>query len=804
MKRILLASTALLAATPAAAQITAGQVATPDDVIVVRAQKREQDIRDVPLAITAFDQDGMDRLGVQQFDDLADFVPGLEVQEQSANNPGFVIRGITSDSGEATIEPRIAIFQDGVPISRSRGSFIELFDSEVEVVRGPQPTLFGRSALIGALNITSSRPVLDETFGKIRVGAGDFGYRLAEGIFNTALGESAALRVAGRYKKRDGYIDNLIGEDLNGYELGAFRASLLFTPTDNLDITLIGNYQEDDNPGTSFKSGTFLPIDEMGSVGKLNPSDAAALSAFGGIEGGRDLGLERDVYGFTALVDYQINDTFTLNSVTNYREFDSSEVFDPDGFNLELFAFAENAESEQFFQEFRLGFDNANGFTGFIGASIFDEEGFQEVPLFIGEPAAQALLGGLLSDPLFGLITVTPDGVVPPPNAFLPTQNATPLSPFFGSDLGVAGEQFTNFGETTSYDIFADATYAFNERLEVTAGLRYTLDEKKSGYSAGLLSAPSTLAPVFGAGLFIGGAVFNNFTPVFVEEDFDGLTYRLAAKYDLTDDLTIFTNYGRGRRPEILFYSLDISEPGINPNSFEEVEAETTDAFDIGLKGNILGGLATIDLAAYYYEYSNFQTTVRDGNTGILRPENAGNASGPGFEASATVFAADWATLFANYAYNGVEFDDKGDDGQEQARAGNRFRLAPENAYTIGAEFTCECKWGEWSFIPVYSWKGEMFFDDDNDRPDLQPPDPITNPTGDLVQDEVEDGYGLLDLRLTFRPNAIDGSAIEVFMENVTDEEYLLDAGNTGDTFGIPTFIAGAPRTWGVVLSKDF
>ena len=366
-----------------------------------------------------------------------------------------------------------------------------------------------------------------------------------------------------------------------------------------------------------------------------------------------------------------------------------------------------------------------------------------------------------------------------------------PTNPASVVPLGVAAEEFTNFGETTSYDIFADATYAFTDRFEVTAGIRYTYDDKSSGYSAALIGAPSPLAGGLPVGLFIGGAALNNNQPVFVDDEFDGVTYRVAAKYDLNDDLTVFANYGHGRRPEVLAYQNDTSTVGIDPANFTTADAEEVDAFDAGLKGFLFDGVVGIDLAAYYYDYTNFQTTVRDPNTGTVLVENAGNASGPGFESAVTLFPADWANLFVTYAYNGVEFDDEDDDGNPQTRAGNRFRLAPEHAYTIGAEFTCVCEWGEWSFVPVYSWKGETFFDDDND-------------TGDAVQDEVEDGYGLLDLRLTFRPAAIEGFAVEVFGENVTDEEYLLDAGNTGDGFGIPTFIAGPPSTYGVILSKDF
>lgn len=800
MRRHLLLTVAMAAALPALAFSTATAQESEDDgdVIIVTAQKRDQDIRDVPFAITAFDQDGLDQLGIQQFDDLANFVPGIEVQEQSANNPGFVIRGITSDSGDATIEPRVAIFQNNVPISRSRGSFVELFDSQVEVVRGPQPTLFGRSALIGAFNITTVRPELgtDNMFsGFARVGGGNEDFLFAEGAVNASFGDTFAVRVAGRYKERDGYIENLIGEDLNGFGTTALRASARWMPTDRFEANLIGEYQNDDNPGTSFKSGTFLPVDSAGTPGSIDPSEAAALSSFGGLEGGRELGLERDLYSLTLLLDWQINDMFTVSSVTNYREFDSSEVFDPDGFGLPLFAFAENAESEQFFQEVRLGFDNASRLTGFIGASIFQEEGSQNVPLYYDERVAQALLGGFLFSGTPGTTQT------PPPLAALPTVNADPSSPLFGAPLGIFAEQFTNFGETTSYDVFADATFAVTDRLDVTAGIRYTFDDKESGYSAGLVGGapvapavvrptePGDLSALTGAGIFLGANVFNNNTPIFAEEEYDGISYRVAVNYDLTDELTAFANYGRGRRPEVLGYSANIGQVGLQEENFTEIDAEETDAFDVGLRGNLFNDGLTAEVVAYYYEYTNFQTSIQT-EQGII-PANGGNASGPGFETSLRFNNTPFGALFGNYAYNGVEFDDRDEDGNPQLRAGNRFRLAPEHAFSVGTVAQFECNCGTFTFVPTYTYRTEIFFDDDND-------------TTDFFQDEVENGYGLLNARLTFVPSADESWMIEAFVENALDEEYLLDAGNTGDAFGIPTFIAGVPQMYGVYVRKSF
>lgn len=128
------------------------------DEIIITAQKREQRLSEVPLAVTAYSGTFLDKIGVTKFDELALFTPGLRVQEQSANNPGFVVRGITTDSGSAFDEPRVAIFQDGVSTSRNRGAYVELFDLErVEVAKGPQATLFGRAAMIGGINVIQNK-----------------------------------------------------------------------------------------------------------------------------------------------------------------------------------------------------------------------------------------------------------------------------------------------------------------------------------------------------------------------------------------------------------------------------------------------------------------------------------------------------------------------------------------------------------------------------------------------------------------------------------------------------------------------
>src|SRR5690606_874951 len=362
LKRGFLAGAAvagLMAAGAAHAQsVSPGEATTAVDDIVVTAQLRAQDPIEVPFALTAYSGDVLENLGAQEFDQLSAFVPGFLGQNQSPNNPGFVMRGITSDSGAATAEPRVSVFQDGVSISKSRGSYVELFDLErVEIAKGPQSTLYGRGALIGAVNLVQNRARPGQFDAQMRAEAGDFGYRAVEGFVNAPVGETAALRLATRMKTRDGSVEDLLGgQDYNGIETKAFRLSGAWTPADTLRADLIANYQTDAATGTSFKSIAYAPADPTtGAVlGGRAPWEGAALTPGAAFDGGKSLGLDRKVWGVTGLVKWTLAPSLSLNSTTAYRQFDSYEAFDADGLSLPLLTAAEEAHGEQWSQEFRL------------------------------------------------------------------------------------------------------------------------------------------------------------------------------------------------------------------------------------------------------------------------------------------------------------------------------------------------------------------------------------------------------------------------------------------------------------------
>ncbi|HEY9237086.1 MAG TPA: TonB-dependent receptor plug domain-containing protein, partial [Phenylobacterium sp.] len=408
-------TTRLLAAASAFA-LTGGAALAQDATvqeIVVTAQKREQAALDVPMSLTAYSAERLEELGVQDFADVALFTPGFEVQEQSPNNPGFVVRGITSDETSAYSEARVSVFQDGVSISKAQGSYVELFDLErIEVAKGPQSTLFGRGALIGGVNIIQRKADPSGFDGYLRAEGGDYSYALAEGAVNIPLSEAFALRFSGRMRQRDGYVGNALGgDDFQSVDSWAGRISAHFEPNERLSSDFIVNYQRDEPAGTAFKSGGYSPTDP--ATGKVlagrGASEPAALRAPNNFEGGRELGLERTVWGVTALVDYEINDALSLSSISAVRRFDSEETFDPDGISLNLLTGLNDAVGEQWSQELRLNYDAGGRVRGFVGAGYFHAEDRQRLPLQFDERMAIAQLAGVLNGgPALGLPATTP------------------------------------------------------------------------------------------------------------------------------------------------------------------------------------------------------------------------------------------------------------------------------------------------------------------------------------------------------------------------------------------------------------
>lgn len=773
----------LSAACAAHAEVSADS--SPVEELVVTAQKREQKTIDVPIALTAYSGTFLDEIGVQEFEELSAFVPGFEVQNQSPNNPGFVMRGVTSDDGGATVEPRVSVFQDGVSISKSRGSYVELFDNaRIEIAKGPQSTLFGRGALIGAVNIIQNKASTAGTAGSARFEAGNFNYRAMEAMVNLPLSETLAVRLAGRVKKRDGFVENALGgKAFNSTDTAAYRLALRWTPSPQLTGDLIFNYQTDNPTGTSFKSLTYLPTDPLTGkvVGDLGRNSAAALGASDGFAGGRDLGLERTVWGVTGLVSYEINQSLRLSSTSAFRRFKSLEIFDADGFSMPLFVFAEDARGDQYSQEFRVNYDSGNRLSAFAGVGYFYENGSQAVPLQYNERVFAARTNPALSS-LLGFVA---------PN--VPSLDAINALPSLGAFKLVHRETFQNYGRTTSYDVFADATYKVTEAFEVSAGLRYTSDDKRSGYRGTLDNGGSVLTsgsvanaadPAKARGIFLqttpGGL------PQYKTLTDSGLAYRVVGRYAVSQDLSLYASYARGRRPKVLSVAAPLAPQG--NVRFAPVAAEIVDSYELGAKGQWFDRRLSLEGTVYRYSYTNFQTSIQIA-PGVFQTISAGDASSTGFEGQVNWRPTDQLRLFGTYAHGPARFD----NGRFE---GNQWRLSPDNSVSLGLKYDAPVAAGTVTIMPTYTWQSKVFFDNDNDIPAQQS-------TGDKIQDELQNPYGILNLRIGYKPS--DGNwKLEAFASNLLDQAYIKDAGNTGGAFGIPTFIAGEPRYFGASFAISY
>lgn len=815
--------------------------------VTVTAQKREQNPIEVPMALTAYSGDFLKKVNIQEFDKLSLFVPGFVVQNQSPNNPGFGLRGLTLDSGEAAQEPRVSVFEDDVSISTTRATYIELFDIErVEVARGPQTTLFGRSALMGGVNVIQNKADPSGQHFALGLETGDYGYGMMEGMANVPLTDDLAVRVAGRFKSRKGYVENLLnGTDYNSVNTAAARLSFGYKPNENFTADVIFNFEADHPSGTAFKSGTFVPSDPATglALGTTDHNTGATLNTVAGFENNQALGLRRKVWDGKSILGYRLNDAVKLTSITAYRRFDSEEVFDPDGFSKPLLAAAEDERGDQFSQEVRVNYNEGGRFSAFAGLDYFYSNVSQRVPLQFDERMAVALLGGAST---FSLLNSAPSSIFTGPQAAFgggsfssvvaPTilkgvvyntvygavykaavgslgstaakayatsqatttaNSVTPLLPLAAAGLKANHlEEATNYGKTKSIDAYADATYRVTDALELDTGIRFTQDNKETAYASNIADASALgavmhvaftgtgLAPNYG---IMTQPTVNNGDKISKSFSDDGLTWRVSARYALEKDTSFYLTYARGRRPKVIS-AKSPATPYAAP-IFTDVAAEQVDSYEIGAKTLTLDGKLRLDTAVYFYDYTNFQSNKLDSTTNSFVTFNAGKAEAYGFEGTADWTVMEWADIFATYTYNRARFVG------ESVYKGNQFRLNPDHKLSVGASLRQQFLGGTFEFLPTYTWQSKIYFDDNNDIASEQ-----DNLIPDTKVDEFQRQYGLLNLRLSYQPEGALWS-VAVFSTNVLDQKFIKDAGNSGDNLGIPTFIAGEPRFFGASLS---
>ncbi|MEM1018901.1 MAG: TonB-dependent receptor [Pseudomonadota bacterium] len=554
--------------------------------IVVTATRRETSLQDIGVSVTAFSGDRLKTLNVFTTDEITNQTPGLSlIQAGGAPLAGLIaIRGVAQNDFAPHLESANIVFSDDVYRPSNGSNIANVFDLErVEVLKGPQGTLFGRNATGGLLHYITKDPE-EELGGYVDLTVGEFNQVRGEGALNVPLGDIGAFRVAVLANSNDGWIRNAVGADQVLDETLALRTKLLLTPNDRLTIKLQGEYQENpENPaGGGFPVGGFVGEDTLGQFRQPfpGPTDTGYIDADGSVFTGEfdfDGRFMRKDWTVFADIQYEIGN-FTFTSITAYSDFENDYEEDNDLTPFDLTIFRQSAEQETFTQEVRVNadYDQLRVTGGFFYLDI-NGDYFQNFQINnLGN------FNQILGAPAF-LLTV-PVGL----------------------------NQSANYSlNTSSWSIFAQAEYDLTEQLTVTGGIRYTRDSKDYMYlnsCESLIAEAPACPPAFPPDTLAGaGLIVDEFSE-------GGVSARLQLDYKVNEDWLIYASYNRGYKA----FSYNAGFAGAAPVDGVRFDGETINAYEAGSKLDFLDGNARLNVAAYYYDYNDYQAFDQRGTSFIL------------------------------------------------------------------------------------------------------------------------------------------------------------------------------------------
>jgi iron complex outermembrane recepter protein len=726
--------------------------------VTVTAQQREQQLLDIPATMSTLSGKMLETAQIREMEQIADFVPGMNARIQTPHRPSFVIRGLTSDEVSPNAQPRVSVYFNQVPVSRASMAVTELYDMErVEVMKGPQGTLFGRGAQAGAISFITRKPV-PELGGYLTAGLGDYGQKEVQGALNLPLfNNNLIMRASGIYNYRDGYVENTFGGALNGKNTIGGRFSLRITPSRRTKIDLVVNYQSDDNPGTAFMSKRFPNVNGVNDIFMYQAS----------LEQGENLFNNREVLGASMDIKHFRNENSYWSSLTSYYTNNAGSRWDGDGTQAPAIDMAESVDVVQYTQEVRYNFSRKSKTNGFIGAGYWREDVNQTY--WFG-PNEQHMAYLFMQMPEF---LVSPDGAAIPMTA-LPVNPA--LGPLSGMPLPSSHEE-ENYSSANNQaiDLFGDATWKLRPRLSFTAGLRGTYERfAVTNESVMTGGSPSVL------GMLLENDPNLFFRPVSlteVEKSYLSYTGRVNLKHDFNSYSNVFMGYARGRRPNVIQFN--------STGQSEIMKQEVLHSFDAGFKWSLQQRF-WLDVGTFYQLYRNFQTTAWDSVSVNYLIRDGGMATSYGAEVTVKAALLQNLDFFGNYAWINARFDSLDVNGNAMEYAGNSFRLTPEHSFSAGIHLRINITRGLEAFlVPVYSWKSHIWFEDAN-TPGLE-----------------QSGYGLLNARAGIEMEK-QRLTISINSTNLLNEQYIISAGNTGTMFGVPTFVPGAPRLLGTRLTWRF
>ncbi|WP_066767410.1 TonB-dependent receptor [Candidatus Viadribacter manganicus] len=627
--------------------------------IVITAQRREESLQDVPIAITAFTQEDLERTAAVGIQDVASRAPGVTLTQFNIGEPQLYIRGVGTTSDSAASDPSIGISIDEVSIGRAGASSLAFLDvNRVEILRGPQGTLYGRNASGGALNVYTNAPTFD-TGGHLSVRAGSFDMYGAEGVFNLGLGENSAARFAAQYSTNDGYAEYApTGQSLEGGTQWGARAQLL---------TEAGDW--------SFLAGIDYSNEDMDGHARIPVTTAATNPGFTALINGLRTGLDirqsfsspdnyqqRENYGVTFRAERE-GQAFNFVSLTSYRNNDYSWRDNLGGLPFPGFPLAvddrASEASDQISQEFRIVSPDSSAINWVAGV-YFMQENVERDERFI-------------------------------------VQAALPIAPpSFGGDTS-----FLQDATNTSYAAFGQMTIPFAEVFEFTAGVRWTHDDREI-HQIALDNDVGGLPPV-GIPLGPTGSPYN----VTADESFEEPTWRLALSVEPVDQARFYVSYDRGYKAGSFVSGAQNALQAGTP-----IRSEILDNYAVGMKTTWMDGRFRFNAEAFLLDYSDLQVYELLGLN--LATSNA-DAQSSGIEIETAFALNENITIGGSYTRLQAQYTSNATSTVGTLLYdGHTLPRSPEHQYNAFVDGEWDLWGGAFAARVNYQWADEFYFDPSN------------------------------------------------------------------------------------------
>lgn len=681
------------AAVPAMAQTAPADESQygDDAIVVIGVTKQDANIQETPIAITAFSGAKLEAQGITKVDEIATFTPGFNIRG-AGNNPtalSLSMRGQIQNDNIATLEPSVGTYLDELYIARAYGLNVELVDVEsVQVLKGPQGTLFGRNTSAGAVLIQTANPRYDEISGKVSATYGRFDERTGQAVLNLGLSDSVAIRGALYYQKRDGYkTDVNTGAKYEGRETISGRVKLGLRPVDNLEVILSGEWYDTDIDGPARANLFFNAPAAFGAAKPIVDGLAAAdRAAFDGnpnrvaitppsaVVGADPRGVFNKTKTQTYSAKFILDTSFgQIRWINGYRGVQSNNLVDLDGSSVVGHFTGGTQDLKQYSSELQVTGTALNDRLNYAaGLTYFRETGFDQSR----------------SNLFNGKFTAGP--TVPPE--------------FVGRTLW---SNFSGNLDNDSFGMYTQLNYELTDALNITGGLRYSIDDKRVTTQSGDV--------VDNTDQFVRCSPAATAVPCLrsSQESFTNLSYTIGVDYDVTDDILIYAKHSKGYRSGALqLRTLTLADS--IPSQPEIVHEQ-----EIGIKTTFLDGRGTFNIAGYHNKVSDAQRSPVLAPNGISQTviENADTETW-GVEVDTSMEVVDGFTIFASGALTDpkyTKYEGKGVSGAfgsqtivDVDKTDYRFAGIVKKQFSVGASFKKDLGGVGLDANVVYAWQGKM------------------------------------------------------------------------------------------------